>query len=247
MRRPVVAGNWKMHGSKAWLEAWVADWQKRIDARAELIVLPPAPYLATVRALLGDRRVRVGAQNVHAEANGAFTGEVAAEMVKDAGADCTLVGHSERRQRCGESDDVVAAKFVAARRAGLTPILCVGESLDERKRGAAADVVLRQLDAVIARAGIAAFDDALIAYEPVWAIGTGVVATPDDAEEMHACIRVRLAEHARDVAAAMRILYGGSVKAGNAAGLFAKPNVDGGLVGGASLDAGEFALICNAA
>jgi len=247
MRRPVVAGNWKMHGSKVWIEAWLADWLGRVDATAELIVLPPAPYLSMVRAALADRSVRVGAQNVHAEAQGAFTGEVAAEMAKDAGADCTLVGHSERRQAFGETDDVVAAKFVAARRAGLTPILCIGESLDERKRGAAAAVVLRQLDAVIARAGVGAFEAALVAYEPVWAIGTGVVATPDDAQQMHERIRARLYESAPSVAAELRILYGGSVKSGNAAGLFSKPDVDGGLVGGASLDAKEFALICNAA
>ena len=247
MRRPVVAGNWKMHGSRAWLEAWLRDWRAHLRARAELIVLPPAPYLAIVRDAIDDRRIRVGAQNVHAQASGAFTGEIAAEMVKDLGADCTLVGHSERRQGCGETDEVVAAKFVAARRAGLTPILCVGEHLEERRRGVATEVVLAQLDAVIAHAGIAAFEDALVAYEPVWAIGSGSVATPQDAEQMQAAIRARLAEHARDVAEALPILYGGSIKAGNAASLFAEPDVDGGLVGGASLDAGEFALICNAA
>jgi triosephosphate isomerase len=245
-RRRVVAGNWKMHGSTAWIDAWVRAWLSAVDSRAQLALLPPAPYLGHVVARVAGRGVWVGAQNVHAEQDGAFTGEVSAEMVRDLGGVLTLVGHSERRRLFGEDDAVVAAKFRAAQRAGLMPVLCVGETLADRRAGRAMATVTRQVDAVLNLAGAAAFAHAMVAYEPVWAIGTGVTATPADAQEMHAAIRARVAARDSGVAAGLSILYGGSVKAGNAAALFAEADVDGGLVGGAALDAGEFARICNA-
>jgi len=246
VRRPVVAGNWKMHGTRGWIEQWLRDWLPQLDSRAELIVLPPAGYLGLVRAGLDGHAVVVGAQNVHAEPAGAYTGEISAEMVRDLGAQVVLVGHSERRGHFGETDEIVAAKVVAAHRAGLRPVLCVGESLDERRRGDAEQVVLRQVESVVRLAGWERLDRAMIAYEPVWAIGTGETALPADAQHMHATIRGWLGREAPELARRMPILYGGSVKASNAKALFAEPDVDGGLVGGASLDAREFALICNA-
>jgi len=248
MRRPVVAGNWKMHGTRA-------DNTRLVDAVVEasdelpcdVIVCPPAVYLWEIGRQLKDSRVSLGAQTVCAESQGAFTGEVSAAMLRDVGATHVIVGHSERRALYFEDDALVARKFVAAQAAGLTPILCVGESLEEWERGVTEQVVARQLDAVLAVAGVAAFGRAIVAYEPVWAIGTGKNATPDQAQAVHGFIRARIA--ARDVMIAdqLRLLYGGSVKAANAAELFGKPDVDGGLVGGASLKADEFVRICAAA
>lgn len=246
-RRRIVAGNWKMHGSISWIDAWVAQWRARVDTRAQVAILPPAPFLAYVRKRLEGSGVWVGAQNVHVESQGPFTGEVSAEMVSDVGGGLALVGHSERRRLFGEDDAIVAAKFVAAQRAGLVPVLCVGETLEERRAGADVATVLRQVDAVLEVARVAAFANAVVAYEPVWAIGTGATATPADAQAMHAAIRRRIAARDAGVAAGLAILYGGSIKAGNAEALFAQADVDGGLVGGASLDADEFASICNAA
>jgi len=246
VRRHVVAGNWKMHGSRDWIGQWIQDWLPQLDTPAELMVLPPAAYLGLVATELTGKAVVVGAQNVHAEAAGAYTGEISAEMVRDLGGQAVLVGHSERRGHFGETDEIVAAKVVAARRAGLRPVVCVGESLEARRRGDAERVVLGQVEAVARLAGWRALDNAMIAYEPVWAIGTGETATPSDAQQMHAVIRGWIAREVPDLAARIPILYGGSVKASNAAALFAEPDVDGGLVGGASLDAREFALICNA-
>jgi triosephosphate isomerase len=247
LRRPIVAGNWKMHGSNAFVDDWVGVWRSAVNSRAQLVVLPPAPYLGRVRAALDGTDVWVGAQNVHAASDGAFTGEVSADMVRDQGARCVLVGHSERRELFGETDAVVAAKFEAVQRAGLLPVLCVGERLVERRAGRALEVVTGQLESVLARVEVGAFAQALVAYEPVWAIGTGETATPADAQAMHAAIRGRIARDDVTIAARLPILYGGSVKAANAAALFAAADVDGGLVGGASLDPREFAKICNAA
>ena len=247
MRRPVVAANWKMHGSSATI-AGLLDILVTLDARSvEVLVFPPAVYLAAVVQRLCGTVIGVGAQNIHAEPSGAYTGEIAAEMVKDVGATYVLVGHSERRSLCGETDALCARKFAAARRAGLVPILCVGETAAEREGDAAIAVVTRQLNAVIDVAGIEAFDNAIIAYEPVWAIGTGRTATPADAQAMHAMIRARVRLANAGVAEGLRIIYGGSIKADNAAALFSEPDIDGGLVGGASLNAGQFLEICRAA
>ena len=249
MRQPIVAGNWKMHGNRADSARLVGELIARGVGKgaAETLVCPPFVYLPEVGRQLEGSRIGLGAQDVCAEEPGAHTGEVSASMLADVGCRYVIVGHSERRASYGEDDGLVARKFVAAQRRSLAPILCVGETLDERERGATRAVVLRQLDAVIAAAGVAAFARAVVAYEPVWAIGTGRTAKPAEAQEVHALIRGRLAEKDATIAASLRVLYGGSVKAANAAELFAMPDVDGGLIGGASLKADEFAGICAAA
>ncbi|MFO1408712.1 MAG: triose-phosphate isomerase [Steroidobacteraceae bacterium] len=249
MRQPLVAGNWKMHGSRAENAALVRELLDQIaaDAAAEVMVCPPYVYLWETARLLKDTDVTLGAQSVCAEAPGAFTGEVSASMLKDVGCRYALVGHSERRQLYGESDALVARKFVAAQAQGLVPVLCVGETLDEREAGRTAEVVARQLDAVLAVSGAGALARAVVAYEPVWAIGTGRTASPEQAQEVHAMIRGKVAVLDATIGASVRILYGGSVKASNARDLFAMPDIDGGLVGGASLKADEFARICAAA
>jgi triosephosphate isomerase len=247
VRRPVVAANWKMHGSSATIATLLDAIVALQTPRTDVLVLPPAPYLPAVAQRLRGTKIGVGAQNIHFEPAGAFTGETAAEMVKDVGATHVLIGHSERRQLFGESDALCAKKFAAALRAGLLPILCVGETAAERERGDAANVVMRQLNAVIDAIGIVGFQDAYIAYEPVWAIGTGRTATPVDAQAMHEMIRAQVQARDAAIAARLPILYGGSIKADNAATLFAQVDVDGGLVGGASLNAGQFLEICKAA
>ena len=244
-RRPLVAGNWKMHGTTEALAAFAAAWRPA-PATVDVLLCPPFGYLRQA-ASLPDHGLQLGAQDVAAAPGGAFTGQHSAAMAKDLGAAFAIVGHSERRRLCGESDAVVAEKFAAAANAGLVPILCVGETLAERRGGRARSVVFGQLDAVIRHMGAAALATAVVAYEPVWAIGTGETASPEDAQAMHAAIRGHLAEDSEARAEGVRILYGGSVRAGNAAALFAAPDVDGGLVGGASLDAREFAAICCAA
>ena len=213
----------------------------------DVVFCPPWAYLDRLVSALRSGGVRFGVQTTAVEPAGAFTGEHAAEMARDLGAEFAIVGHSERRRLYAETDAVVVAKFLAARRAGLTPIVCVGETLEERRNGNAAGVVLAQLDALDAGAGPSAWEDVVIAYEPVWAIGTGETATPAQAQEMHAVIREHLARRSSALAEQTRILYGGSVNAANANDLFAQADIDGGLVGGASLDAGEFAGICRAA
>jgi triosephosphate isomerase len=249
LRRPLVAGNWKMHGSRAEAERLVGTLIARGAAAggAEVAVCPPFVHLADVGRQLAGSRITLGAQDVCAEEPGAHTGEIAASMLADLGCRYVIVGHSERRARYGEDDGLVARKFQAAQRHGLVPVLCVGETLAERERGATREVVLRQLDAVLSTAGADAFAAAVVAYEPVWAIGTGRTATPGQAQEVHALIRVRIAEKDARIAASLRVLYGGSVKADNAGLLFAMPDVDGGLIGGASLKAEEFTAICRAA
>jgi triosephosphate isomerase len=248
LRRPLVAGNWKMHGSRAESARLVGDLIARGAAggAAEVLVCPPFPYLAEVRKQLDGSAIGLGAQNVSAEDLGAFTGEVSAAMLADVGCRYAIVGHSERRALYAEDDALVARKFAAAGRHGLVPILCVGETLGERERNDTRAVVLRQLDAVLSTAGAGAFSRAVVAYEPVWAIGTGRTATAAQAQEVHALIRGRIAEKDATIAASLRVLYGGSVKAANAAELFSMPDVDGGLIGGASLKADEFASICAA-
>lgn len=247
-RRPLVAGNWKMHGSRADNTRLIDGLLEGLEApRAEVLVCPPFPYLAEVARAVKGSPIQVGAQSVCAEGQGAFTGEVAASMLRDVGCSHVLVGHSERRALYGEDDALVARKFLAAQAAGLTPVLCVGETLEERESGATASVILRQLEAVVGVAGIAAFSRAVLAYEPVWAIGTGKTASPAQAQEVHALLRARIAEKDAILGGQLRILYGGSVKASNALELFSQPDVDGGLVGGASLQAEEFLRVVGAA
>ncbi|MGA8707480.1 MAG: triose-phosphate isomerase [Steroidobacteraceae bacterium] len=248
MRRKLVAGNWKMHGSRALntllVEAILASPQLE---RVDCVVCPPFVYLAEISRLLRDSAARLGAQDVCAEGQGAYTGEVSAAMLHDVGCQYVIVGHSERRNLYGEDDVLVARKFAAALTQGLTPILCLGELLAEREAGSTREVVGRQLEAVVSLTGIGGFAGAVIAYEPVWAIGTGRTASPEQVQEVHAFIRERLAQRDGKIAAALPILYGGSVKTGNARELFAQADVDGGLIGGASLKAEEFLSIVAAA
>jgi triosephosphate isomerase len=246
MRKKLVAGNWKMHGSLAENAALLSALKPAL-AGIEAVVCVPFPYLAQAQAELTGSSIAWGAQNVCEQAKGAFTGEVSASMLLDFGCTYVIVGHSERRSLYGESDALVARKYVAAQAAGLTPILCVGESLAERESGVTEAVVSRQLDAVIDAAGVASLAKAVIAYEPVWAIGTGKTASPEQAQAVHAFIRGRVAALDASVADQLVIQYGGSVKAANAAELMAQPDIDGGLIGGASLVADEFVAICRAA
>ncbi len=249
MRRGLVVGNWKMNGNRvanaSLLEQLLAE-VGAFDA-ADMAVCPPFPYLMQAIEGLQGSRIGVGAQNLAQEAEGAFTGEVSAAMLKDLGCHYVIVGHSERRAMYGESNEIVAQKFVRAQSEGLTPILCVGETLQQREAGKTLDVVTEQLQSVVSAAGIAAFSQSALAYEPVWAIGTGKTATPEQAQSVHAHLREVLAGSDTDVAQKIQILYGGSVKADNAAELFAMADIDGALVGGASLVARDFAVIGKAA
>ena len=248
MRRRIVAGNWKLHGDRAFAHALV-------DAVAavpppdgvERVILPPLPYLGDLVAGYAGRGIAFGAQDVSAHHRGAYTGEVSATMLADVGARYGLVGHSERRQHHGEGSELVARKLLAARAAGLVPILCVGEALHEREAGQTWWRLEEQLEAVFEAGGADALDGAVVAYEPVWAIGTGRTATPAQAQEVHAFIRGEVAARDARIAGSLPILYGGSVKADNAAALFAQDDVDGGLVGGASLVADDFLAIVAAA
>ncbi len=218
-----------------------------ISASVEILVCPPFPYLASVAEALGSSQVAIGAQTVSEFSQGAYTGEVEAGMLCDLGVTYALLGHSERRSIYGESDEAVAAKFKTAVAAGLKPILCVGETLEEREAGQTEAVVSRQIQVVVEHCGINAFKEAVIAYEPVWAIGTGRTASPEMAEAVHTSIRSLIASHDDSLAAGMRILYGGSMKAANAADLLSQENIDGGLIGGASLVADDFMAIASAA
>jgi len=246
MRKKLVAGNWKMHGSLA-ENAALLEALKPALAGIEAVVCVPFPYLAQVQSVLAGTSIAWGAQNVSEQAKGAFTGEVSASMLLDFGCKYVIVGHSERRSLYGESDELVAKKYMAAQAAGLTPILCVGESLEERESGITEAVVACQLDAVIKAAGVASLAKAVVAYEPVWAIGTGKTASPEQAQAVHAFIRGKISALDSSVANQLVIQYGGSVKAANAAELMVQPDIDGGLIGGASLVADEFVAICRAA
>jgi triosephosphate isomerase len=249
MRTPLVAGNWKMHGSRAENTSLVESLLDLLkpDSKADVLLCPPFVYLWETGRMLKDTDVALGAQSLCAEALGAFTGEVSGAMLRDVGCGYVLVGHSERRQLYGENDALVARKFVAAQGQGLVPVLCVGETLEERESGRTNEVVARQIDAVLSVSGVASLGQAVVAYEPVWAIGTGRTASPEQAQEVHAMIRARVEALDGTIARSVRILYGGSVKASNARELFAMADIDGGLVGGASLKAEEFAQICAAA
>ncbi len=249
MRQKLVAGNWKMHGNLGQNRSLLKTVGIGVDKFPEVCcaVLVPYPYLAQTQDSLQSTRLQWGAQNVSEFAAGAYTGEVSAQMLCDFGCRFAIVGHSERRALYGEDSATVARKFEAAQVGGLTPILCVGESLDERESDSTEDVVGAQLDRVLNDCGRAALAEAVVAYEPVWAIGTGKTASPAQAQAVHAFIRNRVAGKDGAIAAGLRIIYGGSVKAANAKELFAMPDIDGGLIGGASLAADEFLAICAAA
>ena len=249
-RKKLIAGNWKMNGTLAESEALVTALVAGIasDERADLLLCPPTVYLSSVWSLTRGSAALLGAQDLSLETSpGAFTGEVSGAMLADVGCLYAIVGHSERRTLYGESDKVVADKFLAAQAQALIPILCVGESLEEREAGDTELVVRRQVEAVLDAAGVEAFSTAIIAYEPIWAIGTGLTATPAQAQDVHAMIRAMLAARDATIASDLRILYGGSVKGANAQELFAMQDIDGGLVGGASLDAADFLAIYRAA
>jgi len=249
MRQPLVAGNWKMNGSTDSIKALIEGIKSGIDAvtTAEMAVCPPYVYIPQVASLLAGTPISYGGQDVSDQQAGAYTGEVAPGMLTDIGCKYAIVGHSERRSIYGESDAFTASKFAAARKAGLIPILCVGELLEEREQGITEQVVARQLDAVISLDGIESLGAAVIAYEPVWAIGTGKTASPEQAQEVHAFIRGKLADIDATVAGKVQILYGGSMNPGNAEELLAMPDIDGGLIGGASLKADDFLAIGKAA
>jgi triosephosphate isomerase len=248
MRRILVAGNWKMHGSKTMvsslLEGLLAG--SSADGKADLAVFPSFPYLSLAESILSGSHIKWGGQTLNPNPQGAHTGETSGNMLVDMGCQYVLVGHSERRAVYGESDADVALRFKAALDSGLEPVLCVGETLEEREAGQTEAVVARQLDAVINSAGIETFNRAIVAYEPVWAIGTGLTASPDQAQAVHAFIRDKLSSLNVIIADQLRILYGGSVKGSNAAELFAQSDIDGGLVGGASLTAEDFLAIYSA-
>lgn len=245
MRRLLVAGNWKMNGSVAHTEQLLAN-LCAADLSCDLAVFPAFPYLAQALNAVAQTPIRVGAQNVASSENGAFTGEVSAAMLADLGVALALVGHSERRTLFGETDADVLAKTKQLLAHKITAVVCVGETLAQRQAGQEQEVVAKQLHLLLAELSSFDWHAVVLAYEPVWAIGTGETATPAQAQAMHAYIRSLLAEKDAELAAQTRILYGGSVKAANAAELFAQPDIDGGLVGGASLDAAEFLAICKA-
>jgi len=246
MRRLLVAGNWKMNASAAMTEQLLTGLLNSLPAAGDVAVFPPFPYLSQAQRLLQGSVIALGAQNVATEESGAYTGEVSAAMLADVGCRMALVGHSERRSLYGEDDTVVLAKVRQLLAHGLTAVVCIGETLEERHSGQEEAVVARQLSLLIRELGDAEWQRVILAYEPVWAIGTGETASPQQAQAMHAFIRAQLEAVSAETAQQTRILYGGSVKAANAAELFSQPDIDGGLVGGASLDAAEFTGICGA-
>ncbi len=249
MRQVMVAGNWKMNGSSESINELMSGIKQGMDAvtKAEVVVCPPAVYIAGVSSAANGTGIKVGSQNICDEDKGAFTGELSGDMLKDVGCEYAIIGHSERRALYGESDELVAKRFAAARRNGIKPLFCIGETLEEREAGITNDVCARQIDAVIALEGVESLADGVIAYEPVWAIGTGKVATPEQAQEVHAFIRAKIAGLNAGVAEGLRILYGGSMNPGNAKELIGQPDIDGGLIGGASLKPEDFLAICAAA
>ena len=247
-RQPLVVGNWKLHGSRASANQLASDIADGIATMSiDVAVCPTFVHLADVRAVLDSTQLRLGAQNCAEFAEGAFTGEVSATMLADIGCEFVIVGHSERRQLFAETSAQIAVKVRRVQDASMLPVLCVGETLEERENNAIQKVIDEQIDAVVAVCGIEAFSNLVVAYEPVWAIGTGKTATPEQAQDVHAMIRAKLAAVDAGLADQLRILYGGSVKPDNAAMLFSKPDIDGGLIGGAALDAGSFLGICLAA
>ncbi|MBF9001822.1 triose-phosphate isomerase [Vibrio nitrifigilis] len=251
MRRPVVMGNWKLNGSKAMVTELLNGLNTEVAGveGVDIVIAPPALYIDQAAGLVkeGGNKLILGAQNTDIHNSGAFTGDVSPEMLKDLGASHIIIGHSERREYHEESDEFVAKKFAFLKENGLTPVLCIGESEAQNEAGETEAVVSRQIDAVINHCGIEAFNGAIIAYEPIWAIGTGKAATAEDAQRVHAFIRAHIAKHSKDVAEQVIIQYGGSVKPENALAYFQNPDIDGALVGGASLKADSFAAIAKAA
>jgi triosephosphate isomerase len=249
MRTILIAGNWKMHGSREQNAALVRALVDQVEPsdKATMLLCPPSIYLSEVGRHLNGTGILLGGQNCSTEASGAHTGEISADMLRDVGCQYVIVGHSERRAMYGETDSVVARKFLAVQKAGLIPVLCVGETLEEREQEVTNEVIRRQLTAVLDLSGVGAFAQAVVAYEPVWAIGTGKTASPEQAQEVHAFMRGLISERDVTIADSIQLLYGGSMKASNAAQLLAMQDVDGGLVGGASLQADEFIKIFEAA
>ena len=243
MRRPLVLANWKMNGSLVFNKQLLEALLDQLECQAEVGVCPPSVYLSQVHSIVKSSSLALGSQDISSADAGAYTGEVSASMLNEFDCRFAIVGHSERRQYHAETDADVAAKFLAAQSQGIKPVVCIGESLEQRESGAALEVISMQLNTVINAVGLSAFADAVIAYEPVWAIGTGKTATPEQAQDVHRHIRSLLGE----VGDKVQILYGGSVKSSNAIELFSQPDIDGALVGGASLDASEFTAICVAA
>jgi triosephosphate isomerase len=249
VRQTLVAGNWKMNGSQESIKTLLGDVKAGMDEvkNAEMAVCAPSIYIPLVQELCSGSAITWGGEDVSVHESGAFTGETAPSMLNDFGCKYAIIGHSERRTYHHESDELVAEKFESAMNAGLIPIFCIGETLEERESGVTEDVVARQIDAVLNKVGIAGMAKGVIAYEPVWAIGTGKTASPEQAQEVHAFIRSRLASHDAAVADKVQVLYGGSMNAGNAAELLSQPDIDGGLIGGASLKADDFLAIALAA
>ena len=245
MRKTIVAGNWKMNASKESVNKLVMGILSGMsNVSSEVVICAPFPYLSQVEALITHSQVRLGAQNLNTNMSGAFTGEVSADMIKDFGAQHVIVGHSERRSFYGETNTIVAEKVKAALDSDLIPLFCVGETLEQREAGETENVVAAQINTVVDLVGIDAFLNIVVAYEPVWAIGTGVTASPEQAQEVHAFIRQLLANNNYDVAQQTPILYGGSMNAANAKELIACADIDGGLIGGASLKPEDFLQIC---
>ncbi len=251
MRHPVVMGNWKLNGSKAMVTELLNGLNTALEgvSGVDVAVAPPALYIDLAERLIkeGGNKIILGAQNTDVNNSGAFTGDMSPAMFKDFGASHIIIGHSERREYHSESDEFIAQKFAFLKENGLTPVLCIGESETQNEAGETVEVCARQLDAVIKTQGVEALNGAIIAYEPIWAIGTGKAATAEQAQEIHAAIRAHIAQSSEEVAKNVVIQYGGSVKAGNAAELFSMPDIDGALVGGAALDAEGFAAIAKAA
>ena len=249
MRKALVAGNWKMNGSKEQAQKLVGELIEDLSSngQVDVAICPPAIYLDLVSQLVSSSVLKLGSQNCSEHGAGAYTGELSATMLLDIGCEYVILGHSERRAIFSETNQQVAEKFAAAKNAGLVPVLCVGETLEEREAGNTLKVVSSQVDAVLDLLGPQAFEGAVIAYEPVWAIGTGKTATPEQAQEVHAAIRAQVADANKSSAEKLQILYGGSMNAANAESLIAMADIDGGLVGGASLKAKDFLAICQAA
>jgi triosephosphate isomerase len=247
MRKTIIAGNWKMNASKVSVKSLIDGILSGMEGiNSEVLVCVPFPYMSQVESLIEGSNLKLGAQNININSSGAFTGEVSADMIKDFGAKHVIVGHSERRSLYGETSSVAAEKTKAALDSGLTPLLCVGESLEHREAGKTEAVVEEQLNAVIELLGIDSFHNIIVAYEPVWAIGTGMTATPEQAQAVHLFIRNLLGESSENIAQKTPILYGGSMNAGNAVELISCPDIDGGLIGGAALKAEDFLQICKA-
>ncbi len=247
MRPRLIAGNWKMNGSRAMVEGLVGHLTSQGPFGCEVVLIPPFVFLDQVGSSLAETEIRLGAQDVDPRDEGAITGAISAGMLRDLGCAYALVGHSERRTLFGESSEWVASKFEACLGKEVSPVLCIGETLEEREQGTTLEVIRTQLEAVIGRVTIQGFGQAVIAYEPVWAIGTGKSASPDEAQAVHAEIRALLADHDAEIAERVPLLYGGSVNGKNAGDLLQMPDIDGALVGGASLKADEFASICRTA